>query len=136
MRKAGWWAIALLAFVGIYSSQTRHPVPPVSQHVSADSPLQHDPVSAADDTEAQNDDEPAVATDTPDEDQDQSNDQQQPELSNDRHYTNSDGNIVHAPAYSNTVPAGATAQCGDGTYSFSQHGRGTCSHHGGVATWL
>ena len=33
-------------------------------------------------------------------------------------------------------PAGATAQCRDGTYSFSQHRSGTCSHHGGVARWL
>lgn len=32
--------------------------------------------------------------------------------------------------------AGATAICRDGTYSFSQHRRGTCSHHGGVAQWL
>jgi len=34
------------------------------------------------------------------------------------------------------VPAGATARCRDGTYSFSRHRSGTCSHHGGVATWL
>jgi uncharacterized protein with FMN-binding domain len=33
-------------------------------------------------------------------------------------------------------PAGATAKCRDGTYSFSQHRRGTCSHHGGVEEWL
>lgn len=60
-----------------------------------------------------------------------------PQLSNDRHYTNSDGQQVHSPAYSSGgIPAGATAQCNDGTYSFSQHRRGTCSHHGGVAKWL
>lgn len=57
-------------------------------------------------------------------------------LSNDNYYTNVDGNSVHSPAYSNTVPAGASAQCRDGTYSFSQHRSGTCSHHGGVAEWL
>lgn len=57
-------------------------------------------------------------------------------LSNDSYYKNVDGNQVHSPAYSNTVPAGASAQCGDGTYSFSQNRRGTCSHHGGVAEWL
>lgn len=57
-------------------------------------------------------------------------------LSNDNYYTNSRGNEVHSPAYSNTTPAGATAICGDGTYSFSQSRRGTCSHHGGVAQWL
>ena len=33
-------------------------------------------------------------------------------------------------------PSGATAVCSDGTYSFSQHHSGTCSHHGGVAKWL
>ena len=35
-----------------------------------------------------------------------------------------------------SVPNGATARCRDGTYSFSKHRSGTCSHHGGVATWL
>src|SRR6266516_4709936 len=33
-------------------------------------------------------------------------------------------------------PPGATALCNDGTYSYSQHRRGTCSHHGGVRSWL
>lgn len=60
-----------------------------------------------------------------------------PTLSNDRHYTNSDGVSVHSPAYSNgDAPKGATARCQDGTYSFSLHRQGTCSHHGGVAKWL
>jgi len=31
---------------------------------------------------------------------------------------------------------GATAICADGTYSFSQNRRGTCSYHGGVRSWL
>ena len=55
-----------------------------------------------------------------------------------RHYLNHDGQVVHSPAHTTTgaVPAGASARCGDGTLSFSQHHRGTCSHHGGVATWL
>ena len=57
-------------------------------------------------------------------------------LSNDNYYTNVSGNKVHSPAYSNSVPAGASARCRDGTYSFSQHRSGTCSHHGGVAEWL
>ncbi len=30
---------------------------------------------------------------------------------------------------------GPTAECNDGTTSYSQHPRGTCSHHGGVAKW-
>ncbi len=41
-----------------------------------------------------------------------------------------------APAALAGAPAGATARCHDGTYSFSQHHSGTCSHHGGVAAWL
>ena len=28
-----------------------------------------------------------------------------------------------------------TALCNDGTYSYSQTDRGTCSHHGGVDQW-
>jgi hypothetical protein len=57
-------------------------------------------------------------------------------LSNNNYYTNTAGNEVHSPAYSNSVPSGASARCGDGTYSFSQSRRGTCSHHGGVDEWL
>ena len=30
------------------------------------------------------------------------------------------------------APTGATALCRDGTYSYSKHHSGTCSHHGGV----
>jgi Rieske Fe-S protein len=63
--------------------------------------------------------------------------QQQDTLPNNNTYVNSDGNTIHSPAYSNSgVPAGASAQCRDGTYSFSQHRSGTCSHHGGVMQWL
>jgi hypothetical protein len=59
-------------------------------------------------------------------------------LSNDHYYTNVSGTSVHSPAYSNNgcSAAGATAECGDGTCSFSQHHSGTCSHHGGVSLWL
>lgn len=52
------------------------------------------------------------------------------------YYVNSDGNCVHRPESANSAPDGATARCADGTYSFSQHRQGTCSHHGGVAQWL
>lgn len=31
------------------------------------------------------------------------------------------------------IPAGATARCNDGTYSFALYHQGSCSHHGGVA---
>jgi len=53
-------------------------------------------------------------------------------------YTNKDGRMVHSPAHtrSGKAPEGATAKCRDGSYSFSQHRRGTCSRHGGVASWL
>lgn len=48
-------------------------------------------------------------------------------------YTNVDGNHINSPS---SDPAGASAQCADGTYSYSAHRQGTCSHHGGVARWL
>lgn len=53
-----------------------------------------------------------------------------------KYYTNSYGERVQSPTYYQTAPAGATALCRDGTYSFSRSRRGTCSHHGGVAKWL
>ena len=51
-------------------------------------------------------------------------------------YINVSGERVPSPRRSRSVPAGASALCDDGTYSFSRHARGTCSHHGGVARWL
>lgn len=53
-------------------------------------------------------------------------------------YVNRDGIVVHDPAHtvSGAVPPGASAQCRDGSYSFSLHHSGTCSHHGGVSKWL
>lgn len=60
------------------------------------------------------------------------------ELQSHHHYKTKDGHEVHSPARSthDQVPAGASAKCRDGTYSFSQHRRGTCSHHSGVREWL
>jgi hypothetical protein len=54
------------------------------------------------------------------------------------YYRNSSGVCVHRPVktQNTSVPNRATAQCRDGSYSFSQHRRGTCSRHGGVAKWL
>src|SRR5215467_8777445 len=52
------------------------------------------------------------------------------------YYTNSSGHRVHTPIRAQSAPAGATAKCGDGTYSFSEHRQGTCSHHGGVSQWM
>ena len=53
-------------------------------------------------------------------------------------YTNRAGQQVHKPAHTDNgaAPTGASAQCRDGTWSFSMSRRGTCSHHGGVASWL
>jgi hypothetical protein len=51
-------------------------------------------------------------------------------------YVNTYGNTVCSPYVSSSAPAGATAKCVDGTYSFSQSRSGTCSRHGGVADWL
>jgi len=51
-------------------------------------------------------------------------------------YENVNGDQVPRPYVAPSAPAGATAKCRDGTYSFSQHRSGTCSHHGGVAQWL
>ena len=53
-------------------------------------------------------------------------------------YINVDGEFVPSPTRTadGQAPPGASAQCQDGTYSFSKHRRGTCSWHGGVARWL
>ena len=59
-----------------------------------------------------------------------------PPLVSGKSYINVDGVQVPSPVFSETKPAGATARCRDGSYSFSMHRRGTCSHHGGVAEWF
>lgn len=61
---------------------------------------------------------------------------QQPICSNNGTYVNSKGETVPRPEDCSAPPKQATAQCRDGTYSFSRSRRGTCSHHGGVAKWL
>lgn len=55
-----------------------------------------------------------------------------------RGYINSRGQWVPSPQppHGAGAPAGASAQCRDSTYSYSQSRRGTCSHHGGVSRWL
>jgi hypothetical protein len=52
------------------------------------------------------------------------------------YYTNKAGQRVQSPTKASAAPEGATALCRDGSYSFSRSRRGTCSHHGGVASWL
>jgi hypothetical protein len=51
------------------------------------------------------------------------------------YYENRDHHTVHSPSqtYSGQRPPDASATCADGSYSFSEHRSGTCSHHGGVA---
>jgi len=55
-----------------------------------------------------------------------------------RGYINSQGQWVPSPTRTadGQPPAGASAKCRDGTFSFSKSRSGTCSHHGGVAEWL
>jgi hypothetical protein len=52
------------------------------------------------------------------------------------YYTAKSGHRVKRPVQAVRAPAGASAQCRDGSWSFSESRRGTCSHHGGVARWL
>lgn len=52
------------------------------------------------------------------------------------YYTAKSGNRVSRPVRAPNPPAGASAQCRDGSWSFSESRRGTCSRHGGVARWL
>jgi Protein of unknown function (DUF3761) len=54
-------------------------------------------------------------------------------------YVNVDGEWVPSPSSNpNLEPGGPgpSAICADGTYSYSRNRSGTCSWHGGVATWL
>jgi hypothetical protein len=44
--------------------------------------------------------------------------------------------LAGAAAAQAAAPPGASARCRDGSYSFSKHHAGTCSHHGGVAAWF
>lgn len=48
-------------------------------------------------------------------------------------YENVDGDCIPLP---NGDSSGASAQCEDGSYSYSTHRSGTCSGHGGVDQWL
>ena len=54
----------------------------------------------------------------------------------DAYYTNVAGHRIHRPTQAKSRPSGATAKCRDGSWSFSENHRGTCSHHGGVESWL
>jgi uncharacterized protein DUF3761 len=49
------------------------------------------------------------------------------------HYTNRDGHRIAKPGQSS---AGATARCRNGSWSYSENRKGTCSQEGGVLEWL
>jgi predicted RNA-binding Zn-ribbon protein involved in translation (DUF1610 family) len=53
---------------------------------------------------------------------------------NNIYYVNSSGHLVHSPSCGQEHEK-RTAECRDGSVSFSEHHRGACSHHGGVAHW-
>ncbi|RYG99765.1 MAG: DUF3761 domain-containing protein [Alphaproteobacteria bacterium] len=52
------------------------------------------------------------------------------------YYRDANGHCVPRPVQADRAPAGASARCRDGTFSFSHSRRGSCSRHGGVAVWL
>jgi hypothetical protein len=72
----------------------------------------------------------------PSQDKDKDKDKDKVSCTNNGTYVNSKGQTVKRPENCSGPPKGAKAQCRDGSYSFSQSRRGTCSHHGGVAKWL
>jgi hypothetical protein len=53
---------------------------------------------------------------------------------NNNRYMNSAGHVIHSPSCGEE-PQKPTADCRDGSVSFSERHTGTCSHHGGVAHW-
>jgi hypothetical protein len=125
------WLLGILLVGGVVfgvtsNSNTPAPVPAVTISQPQVQTQQPQPNISPDDSQDPNSDQPQTRAQRP----------KQNTLSNNNYYTNSDGNTLHSPAYSDSVPIGATAQCSDGTYSFSQHRQGTCSHHGGVEQWL
>ena len=58
-----------------------------------------------------------------------------PAFASEGYYTNVSGRHVHRPVFRSHEPRRASAHCRDGSWSFSRHASGTCSHHGGVASW-
>jgi len=53
---------------------------------------------------------------------------------NNKYYVNSSGHLVHSPSCGEEHEK-RTAECRDGSVSYSEHHRGTCSYQGGVAHW-
>jgi hypothetical protein len=58
------------------------------------------------------------------------------DTSSNSYYRSSDGSMVYGPTREDNPNYGKiTADCRDGTHSSSHHHSGTCSGHGGVASW-
>ena len=53
---------------------------------------------------------------------------------NNNYYVNSSGYLVHSPSCGEEHQK-RTAECRDGSVSYSEHQRKKCSYHGGVAHW-
>lgn len=52
------------------------------------------------------------------------------------YYRSADGYLIHRPTKEDSPGYGTvTADCRDGTHSYSRHQRGTCNGHGGVSAW-
>ena len=52
------------------------------------------------------------------------------------YYQATDGSMEHGPTHTRETADGrVTADCRDGTFSYSHHHQGTCSGHGGVEKW-
>lgn len=141
MKKFGWWAAIALGCLAAYQFSQRYHQP--SLDTPAAVAVSSNPAAPSDQSS------PAISSaNSAPATQATSNDSAKPQsLSRNhapathhredgRYYTNGDGNRVRSPVYAAEPPPGATAQCRDESYSFSQRRQGTCSHHGGVAQWL
>ncbi|BDM69329.1 hypothetical protein HEK616_28160 [Streptomyces nigrescens] len=82
------------------------------------------------------DDGSATVAGTGDDQTDGSSDSGSSSLTGGSYSSGDESSSSASSAGSPQAPAGATAQCNDGSYSYSAHRRGTCSHHRGVAVWL
>ena len=51
------------------------------------------------------------------------------------HHSSTSHSRSHSHKSKKSHASQATAECNDGTLSYSKHHRGTCSHHGGVKSW-
>ena len=145
-RGGTWLGIACALIIAFAWGRGSNPSNPTSAQATTDVSGQPDDVqtptpAAADTSFYSPPDTSQQVSDSDDDDQYATSDDDEASDSDatvcdDDSYVNSDGHCVHRPEYAASPPDGASAQCNDGTYSFSEHRRGTCSYHGGVAQWL